>query len=226
MASTTPIYLVDELGDYIVDHEGNRIILGQVANLSLATKEDILLGLRLARRDVRSIKTFDISYHEVDGEDKYLVTFNEHSVGGIFSRVGVAYGQVLGTYNQNDATTPYLAALAALEEPEIPLTTRSVTMDGLSPTSSSQGFLTGNPVFDDLHITSFEVTFGLALKIIFDSETNRDAFLASLTTFTMRSVDLLSATWTDDDNKTFGIQTTDTFAVGAFASGTGNMVWG
>lgn len=112
MSDTTPIYLIDENGDYITDELGNKILIGEVANLELATEEDIRKGLRLARRDVRSIKKFEILYD--NSTQTYYTKFNNHKMGGRFDSVGVAYGQVLGTYIQNGSTDELAQALDSL----------------------------------------------------------------------------------------------------------------
>lgn len=154
MSDTTIIYLIDDDGDYVVDQNGDRIILGEVANLELATEEDIAKGLRLARRDVPYIKNFDIDFNEGSGE--YTVKYNYEVHGGIFPNVGLAWGQVLGTYIQNGNREQYEQALITINDSGPIETAYTVGMERLGDrlTKDARLAFVGDSTTDSLGLTA------------------------------------------------------------------------
>lgn len=104
---TVPVYLEDENGVNIVDHEGNEIIVGFInvvdpidgddwdeilSNLDVA---EVRKGFRLAKNIRGNLLRFEIT----EGEPgDFCVTYNMNQFGGRFRTLDVAVGSVNGTY--------------------------------------------------------------------------------------------------------------------------------
>lgn len=102
--------------------------------------------------------------------------------------------------------------------------TQSITMDGGTP-NSSQAFAAGNLIFDQLGIKLIEETSGAVVKLIFDSEALRDAYLTTVDTWSMAGTGLSDFNWIDNDTSNFGLICSNARAIVAFAAGTNNFVW-
>jgi len=113
------IRMIDENGDFILDGQGNRIIVDRLSipdeifsffNTGDASPEEVLQyqrGRSIAatiQRSPRSVMTWRIKQVNND----YMTIFNERQLGGIWKSPWGALGQIVGTQTRYGAQTPVL----------------------------------------------------------------------------------------------------------------------